>query len=409
MEANKHDLWIKVWASANESQKRQIAAVKSLELGWGGITSVEKLTGMSHSTIRKGIQELRESESLNVKERIRKTGGGRKKVEINDQNIIDGLEKIMNENTAGDPMSLLKWTNKSTYTIAEELTRQGHRISPNTVSRLLKERDYSLQANMKNIEGCTNPKRDAQFQYINQQVKHFIELGNPVISVDTKKKEIVGNFKNDGGTWEKKGQPKEVNVYDFISLGIGIAIPYGIYDVNNNNGFVNVGVSYDTSEFAVESIRQWWNISGKYDYSNPNGLLICCDGGGSNGRRRKGWKYYLQEFAEELGTSITVCHLPPGTSKWNKIEHRMFSFISTNWKGKPLTNYETIINLISSTKTKTGLTILAQLDPRRYCKGKTFTEADMAKLKIQVHALHPKWNYTIIPKDFSGSLKPQIR
>jgi len=241
------------------------------------------------------------------------------------------------------------------------------------------------------------------YQYINQQVKHFIELGNPVISVDTKKKEIVGNFKNDGRTWEKKGQPKEVNVYDFISLGIGIAIPYGIYDVNNNNGFVNVGVSYDTSEFAVESIRQWWNISGKYDYPNPNGLLICCDGGGSNGRRRKGWKYYLQEFAEELGTSITVCHLPPGTSKWNKIEHRMFSFISTNWKGKPLTNYETIINLISSTKTKTGLTILAQLDQRRYSKGKIFTDADMAKLKIQVHALHPKWNYTIIPKDFSGS------
>jgi DDE family transposase len=401
MAANEYDLWIKVWASANEAQKRQIAAVKALELGWGGITAVEELTGMSHSTIRKGIQELRESVSLNVNKRIRKTGGGRKKVEINDRKIIEDIEKIMDENTAGDPMSLLKWTNKSTYTITEDLMRQGHSISPNTVSRLLKERDYSLQTNMKTIEGGTNPKRDAQFQYINQQVKHFIEQGDPVISVDTKKKENVGNFKNNGSTWEKKGQPTAVNVYDFVSLGIGIAIPYGIYDVNNNNGFVNVGVSYDTSEFAVESIRQWWNIIGKYDYSNPNRLLVCCDGGGSNGRRRKGWKYYLQELADELGISITVCHLPPGTSKWNKIEHRMFSFISMNWKGKPLTNYETIINLISSTKTKTGLTVLAQLDQRRYKKGKKFTDMDMAKLNIQTHTLHPKWNYTIIPKDTS--------
>lgn len=392
------EIFLKVFTTLNEAQKRRFAALRALEIGWGGISEVSEYTGLTYKTIRKGIDELQNQEIIEDSERVRKSGGGRKRIEIKDSNIMKDLEKIMNENTAGDPMSLLKWTNKSTYLIAKELKKLGHKIGPDTVGRLLKEQDYSLQANVKTIEGGSGPKRDKQFKYINEQVKKFIKQGYPVISVDTKKKEIVGNFKNNGRTWEKKGQPKGVNVYDFLSLGIGIAIPYGIYDIRYNNGFMNIGISYDTSEFAVESICQWWNLMGKYDYLNPNGLLICCDGGGSNGRRRKGWKYYLQEFVDELAVPITVCHLPPGTSKWNKIEHRMFSFISMNWKGKPLVNYETIVNLISSTKTKTGLTVLGRLDENRYEKGKKFTDEDMAKLKIQPHTLHPKWNYTIIPR-----------
>ncbi len=391
-------LFLKVFATLNEAQKRRFAALRAFEIGWGGISQVSEYTGLTYKTIRKGIDELQSQEKIEDAERVRKPGGGRKRIEIKDPKVMKDLEKIMDENTAGDPMSLLKWTNKSTYMITRELKKSGHKIGPDTVGRLLKEMNYSLQANVKTIEGGSSPERDKQFKYINEQVKKFIKQENPIISVDTKKKEIVGNFSNNGKTWEKKGQPKEVNVYDFPSIGVGIAIPYGIYDINNNNGFVNVGKSYDTSEFAVESIRQWWNILGKYDYQNPNELLICCDGGGSNGRRRKGWKYYLQEFADELGISVTVSHLPPGTSKWNKIEHRMFSFISTNWRGKPLINYETIINLISSTKTKTGLTVLARLDKKRYEKGKKFTDEDMKKLKIQPHLLYPKWNYTITPR-----------
>ena len=394
---NKYGSWLKVWSSANEVQKRQIAAVKALELGWGGITTVETLTGMSHTTIRKGIQELQNVDEIKRK-RIRRIGGGRKKIEIKDQKVIEDLEKIMDKNTAGDPMSLLKWTNKSTYKISEELKELGYDICPNTVGRLLKEQDYSLQANVKTIEGSSSPERDEQFKYINKQVKKFIKLGEPVISVDTKKRERVGNFKNNGRTWEKKGLPKEVNVYDFPSLGIGIAILYGVYDVFRNNGFVNVGISYDTSEFAVESIRQWWNLMGKIHYPDLKGLLICADGGGSNGSRRRSWKFFLQELADEMEIPISVCHLPPGTSKWNKIEHRLFSFISMNWKGKPLVNYETIINLISSTTTKAGLTVVARLDDREYEKGRKITDGNMSKINLKLHSLHPKWNYSIYPR-----------
>ncbi|NQE05033.1 hypothetical protein C5S32_04100 [ANME-1 cluster archaeon GoMg1] len=394
---DKYAPWLKVWSSANEIQKRQIAAVKALELGWGGITTVETLTGMSHTTIRKGIQELQNVDEIKRK-RIRMIGGGRKKIEIKYQKVIEYLEKIMDKNTAGDPMSLLKWTNKSTYKISEELKKVGYDICPNTVGRLLKEQDYSLQANVKTIEGSSIPERDEQFKYINKQVKKFIKLGEPVISVDTKKRERVGNFKNNGRTWEKKGLPKEVNVYDFPSLGIGIAILYGIYDVFRNNGFVNVGISYDTSEFAVESIRQWWNLMGKIHYPDLKGLLICADGGGSNGSRRRGWKFFLQELADEMEIPISVCHLPPGTSKWNKIEHRLFSFISMNWKGKPLVNYETIINLISSTTTKAGLTVVARLDDREYEKGRKITDGKMSKIHLKLHSLHPKWNYSIYPR-----------
>ena len=390
--------WLKALSGADEVQARRFAGAIALEIGWGGISKVEELTGMSHSTISKGIEELKRSEKLEPPKRLRAPGGGRKKVEEKDPGIINDLEKIMDENTSGDPMSLLKWTNKSTYKIADELRKLQHKIDPDTVGRLLKENNYSLQANKKNIEGSSVPERDAQFRYINEQAKEFMNNGYPVISVDTKKKERVGEFKNPGRTWTKKGEAKEVNVYDFLSLGIGMATPYGIYDPRRNEGMVNVGISHDTAEFAVESIRQWWFMFGRYHYPNAKGLMICADGGGSNGSRNKGWKFYLQELVNQIKIPITVCHYPPGTSKWNKIEHCMFSFITMNWKGKPLVSYETIIKLISAIKTKKGLTVTARLDEKEYIAGIKISNEDMAKLQVKLHSLHPKWNYSILPK-----------
>lgn len=390
--------WLKALSGADEVQARRFAGAIALEFGWGGISKVEELTGMSHSTISKGIEELKTSEKLELPERLRASGGGRKKVEEKDPGILDDLEKIMDENTSGDPMSLLKWTNKSTYKIADELRKLQHKIDPDTVGRLLKENDYSLQANKKNIEGSSAPERDAQFRYINEQAKEFINQAYPVISVDAKKKENVGEFKNPGRTWTKKGQAKEVNVYDFPSLGVGRATPYGIYDLKRNEGMVNVGISYDTSEFAVESIRQWWLMFGKNNYPNAKRLMICADGGGSNGSRNKGWKFHLQELVNQIKIPITVCHYPPGTSKWNKIEHCMFSYITMNWKGKPLVSFETIIKLISGTRTKKGLTVASRLDEKEYTKGVKILDEEMEKLQIEYHSLHPKWNYSISPK-----------
>ena len=394
----KHKNWLKVLALADEALKRKLAAAKALDLGWGGISTVTRITGMSPTTIRKGIQELDNLEKLEQPKRIRKTGGGRKRADIKNPKIVEDLEAIMSENTAGDPMSFLKWTCKSTYKIADELNLRGHKISAETVRQLLRERDYSLHANVKTKEGGSEPERDAQFRYINEQVKKFVVQGDPVISVDTKKKEIVGDFKNPGRTWRKKGDAKEVNVYDFPSLGIGVAIPYGAYDINRSEGFVNVGISRDTSEFAVESIRQWWKVSGKKHYPDARELLICADGGGSNGSRRRGWKFFLQELTDQIGIPISLCHFSPGTSKWNKIEHCMFSFISMNWKGEPLVTYETIIKLISATTTKKGLKVVARLDKREYEGGVKFSDEDMAKLNIKTHMLHPKWNYSIVPR-----------
>jgi len=394
----KHKNWLKVLALADEALKRKLAAAKALDLGWGGISTVTRITGMSPTTIRKGIQELDNLENLEQPKRIRKLGGGRKRTDIKSPKIVEDLEAIMGENTAGDPMSFLKWTCKSTYKIADELNLRGHKISAETVRQLLRERDYSLQANVKTKEGGSEPERDAQFRYINEQVKKFVVQGDPVISVDTKKREIVGDFKNPGRTWRKKRDAKEVNVYDFPSLGIGVAIPYGAYDINRGEGFVNVGISRDTSEFAVESIRQWWKVSGKKHYPDARELLICADGGGSNGSRRRGWKFFLQELTDQIGIPISLCHFPPGTSKWNKIEHCMFSFISMNWKGEPLVTYETIIKLISATTTKKGLKVVARLDKREYEGGVKFSDEDMAKLNIKAHMLHPKWNYSIVPR-----------
>jgi len=391
------NFFLKILGRLDESQARWYVAREAIALGRGGVKAMEGLTKMSRPTILRGIRELKADE-LPPAGRVRRPGGGRRRLELGDPEFTGALQTIMEESTAGDPMSALRWTNKSTTAIAAELCRQGHEVSHETVRQRLQELDYSLQSNRKNKEGLSPPERDAQFRYINRKVAKFSAQGEPVISVDTKKKEKVGNFKNAGKTWLPKGQPKEVLVHDFPQLGQGSAVPYGTYDVGRNEGFVNVGVSSDTAEFAVESIRRWWRLIGRRHYCGSKALLICADGGGSNGSRNRAWKYHLQQFADEAGLSITVCHYPPGTSKWNKIEHRMFSFISLNWKGEPLVSYETVVKLIGGTHTKTGLHIKAKLDQRKYKKGLKITEEQMKSVNIEPHKTHPHWNYTIISR-----------
>lgn len=391
-------LALKVLGTLNEAQARWYVAKEALALGRGGLKRMHELTGMSQPTILKGMRELRSPGPLGVPGRVRKPGGGRKRVEVVVPALRRHLERIVNETTAGDPMSPLRWTSKSTYRLAAELTQRGYRVDADTVGRLLKDWGYSLQANVKTKEGGSPPERDAQFRYLNAQVKRFLRRGWPVISVDTKKKERVGAFKNPGRTWRKVGQPERVHMHDFPHLGRGIAIPYGTYDIQRNQGLVNVGMTHETAEFAVESIRRWWQQFGRRHYPRAGSLLICADSGGSNGHRHRAWKFYLQALADRLGFPITVCHYPPGASKWNTIEHRMFSFISLNWQGQPLVSYETIVNLISRTTTRTGLKIAARLDTRQYDSGVKIADRDMAQLHITAHATHPQWNYTLIPR-----------
>lgn len=389
-------MWMKLFDTQNESQKRWAAACKAIELGYGGVKKVSALTGLSRTTITKGISDLKKQKTLK-NENIRHAGGGRKKITNTDSKIIAALETILNENTIGDPMSLLKWTCKSTRTLAQQLNKKGFDISYRTIGRILEELNYSLQNNTKIISGKNNPNRDAQFCYINKMVKKFIEDGDPVISVDAKKRELVGKFKNSGKIWRKQGDPIKVHDHDFRSLGVGIAIPYGTYDINENKGFVNVGITSNTAEFAVNSIEQWWKLVGIKRYKKSKKILICADGGGSNGSRNRLWKLCLQNLAKKFGISITVCHYPPSTSKWNKIEHRLFSFISLNWKGIPLENYETVINLISGTKTSAGLKVKAKLDKKIYETKIKVSNETFDSINIQFHEKHPKWNYTIIP------------
>jgi hypothetical protein len=392
-------IWLRVLGTLNEYQARLYVAEKALDLGRGGVTHLSRLTGMSRVTITQGLSDLRGRADLRVAAgRVRNPGGGRKKVEETDPAMSRRLKAIVEETTAGDPMSPLKWTAKSTRTIAEELTRLGHPISSVTVGRCLDEMGYTLQANVKSREGSQNPDRDAQFRYLNGQVKGFRRAGDPVISVDTKKKELVGAFKNGGRRWLPKGKADQVSVHDFPHLGKGKAIPYGAYDIARNRAVVNVGVTHDTAEFAVESIRRWWRLDGKRHYSGSRRLLICADSGGSNGSRPRAWKLQLQALSDETGMAITVCHYPPGTSKWNKIEHRLFSFISLNWKGKPLVNYETVVNLIGGTRTRTGLKVKAVLDANRYETGVAVSDEDIAQLRLKRHKVHPDWNYTISPR-----------
>lgn len=393
---------MKVLSTLNEAQARWYVAKEAISLGRGGLKRMHELTGISRPTILKGMKELKSGQDLSriVEGKIRREGGGRKRLTNLEPALVRDLTHIMDENTAGDPMSLLKWTGKSMRKIADEMVELGHSISAMSIYRMLKEMGYSLQANVKTKEGEDHPDRDSQFKYINTRVKNFIKNKSPVISVDTKKKENVGEFKNAGRTWRK--EKREVLIHDFPHLGIGKAIPYGTYDMQKNIGMVNVGITHDTAEFAVESIRRWWNLMGREEYPGAKKLLICADSGGSNGSRVKAWKLYLQRLSDEFNLTITVCHYPPGTSKWNKVEHRMFSFISMNWKGEPLVSYETVVNMISATTTKSGLKIKARLDKNKYETGIKISDSEMKELKIQYHQLHPEWNYTIFPRENFG-------
>lgn len=396
-EISSDEALLRVLGTLNEAQARWFVAREAIARGRGGVQAMHELTGMSRPTIIKGIREVEEGSALQTTDRVRRPGGGRKRLEYHHPKLTKALEAIMKETTAGDPMSLLRWTSKSTARIAQELTRQGHAVSGEWVRGRLRELGYSLQQNAKTKEGSSPPERDAQFRYINRLVRRHLKGGSPVLSVDAKKKERVGGFKNAGRTWRPKKQPVEVNVFDYPSLAEGTAIPYGAYDVARNHGFVSVGMTAETAEFAVESIRRWWRSFGRRHYPKATSLLICCDGGGSNGSRNKGWKVHLQQLADRTGLEITVCHYPPGTSKWNKIEHRMFSHISLNWRGQPLVSYETVVNLISSTRTATGLKIKAILDERVYEKGVKISKQQLADVNLTPHRTHPAWNYTISP------------
>jgi Rhodopirellula transposase DDE domain len=394
--------WLRVLGAMNEYQARLLVAEKALQLGRGGISHLAQLTGMSRVTITQGVRELISGKVRGPgKGRVRQPGGGRKKVEHADDGLLRRLKSIVEETTAGDPMSPLKWTSKSTRTIADELTRAGHPISSVTVGRCLEDMGYTLQANVKTREGPQHPNRDAQFRYLNRQVKAFRRVGDPVISVDTKKKELVGAFKNAGRRWLRQGKSDEVTVHDFPHLGQGKAIPYGAYDIARNRAVVNVGVTHETAEFAVESIRRWWRLDGKRHYWGTRRLLICADSGGSNGNRQRAWKLHLQALSDETGMTITVCHYPPGTSKWNQIEHRLFSFISLNWQGKPLINFETVVNLIGGTRTRTGLKVKAVLDTSEYETGVEISKEEIDRIRLKRHKVHPDWNYTLLSQSQS--------
>jgi Rhodopirellula transposase DDE domain len=392
-------LFRKILRTANEAQRRWLVGREALRRGRGGIQRMVEESGLSKPTILRGIRELRgKRELVSQQGRVRQAGGGRKPIEEHDPEVTRLLEKVMDESTVGDPMSPLKWNSKSTYQIRQYLAGQGHAVSEDTIQRRLRRLDYSLQANRKDKEGESHADRDRQFRNINETAKRFLQRGEPVISVDTKKKERVGNFKNNGQKWRKKGQAPKVNVHDFPSLAEGTAIPYGAYDVHRNEGMVNVGMTHDTAEFAVESIRRWWRQFGIRHYPTAQRLFICADSGGSNAARNRAWKYHLQNFSDESRLEVVVGHYPPGTSKWNKIEHRMFSFISMNWKGEPLVSFETVVNMISATKTNQGLRIKAVLDRRRYETGVKISDEQMKALNLRPHPENPRWNYSLLPR-----------
>lgn len=378
----------------DERTRRIWAAAEAQSLEHGGIKAVSVATGISRTTIMVGLGEIKEKDNLPIG-RIRKAGGGRKKLTDNDGSLLYDLESLVEPLTRGDPESPLRWTCKSTRRLADEMVHKGHRISARKVAGLLYELGYSLQANEKAREGVSHPDRNAQFEYINTMVKTFQKKLNPVISVDTKKKELVGNFKNGGQEWQPKGQPEQVLVHDFEDKKLGKAIPYGVYDITKNEGWVSVGIDHDTSDFAVDTILQWWKRMGKTSYPGAKELLITADGGGSNSSRSRLWKIGLQRLANQTGMDITVCHFPPGTSKWNKIEHRMFSFISQNWRSRPLVSHEVVVNLISSTITHTGLIVKAKLNQKKYDTGIKVTDDELSFTNIRLKRFHGDWNYTI--------------
>jgi len=380
----------------DERSRRLVAGAESLALGRGGISAVSRATGISRPVIRQGVAELKNPATA-LTGRVRRPGAGRKRIAAKDAGVIRDLERLVEPLTRGDPESPLRWTCKSVRRLAEELRRQGHTISYPVVAELLRELGYSLQANRKTKEVSSHPDRNAQFEYINRKVKRFLASQQPVISVDTKKKELVGDFKNGGRELRPKGEPEKVRVHDFPIPELGRATPYGVYDLAQNTGWVSVGMDHDTAAFAVESIRRWWQSMGRPVYPQASRLLITADAGGSNGPRLRLWKVELQRFADETGLRIAVCHFPPGTSKWNKIEHRLFSFISQNWRGKPLLSFEVIVNLIAATTTVKGLKVHAQVDDGVYPAGTKIDDKELAGVRLRRDKFHGDWNYEIHP------------
>lgn len=384
----------------NERMRRQWAAAEARAYGWGGVRTVCAAIGMSHNTLRKGLRELalrQQRPETPIPARLRQPGAGRKRATEADPELASALERLVDPATRGDPQSPLKWTCKSTTQLANELTRQGHPVSPRTVGRLLKAAGYSLQGNRKTKEGGAHPDRNAQFEHINATVKQFQRRRQPVISVDTKKKELIGDFKNGGREWRPQGKPDEVRVHDFLDKKLGKAIPYGVYDLTHNQGWVSVGIDHDTARFAAAAIGRWWKKMGRRRHPHAAELLIMADGGGSNGSRCRLWKVALQELADQLQLSIRVCHFPPGTSKWNKIEHRLFCHITQNWRGRPLISHEVIVNLIANTATRQGLRIQAELDQRTYPTGTKVSDKELQRVQLKPHKFHGDWNYTIQP------------
>lgn len=380
----------------DERQRRWWMGVEARALGRGGISAVARATGASRTTVTAAVREV-STPGAAERAGVRRAGAGRPPATVSDPGLLAALERLVDPATRGDPESPLKWTSKSTRSLAAELTRAGHRVAAATVAKLLHRAGYSLQAARKTMEGGDHPDRDEQFRYLAAQVNDHLAAGEPVVSVDTKKKELVGAYKNPGREWQPKGRPEEVNVYDFIG-DEGKAIPYGVYDVGANDAWVSVGTDHDTAAFAVATLRRWWASMGRYRYPAATKLLICADGGGSNGSRVRLWKTELAAFAAETGLEITVCHLPPGTSKWNKIEHRLWSHVSMNWRGKPLRTHETIVQLIAATTTRTGLTVQAGLDNADYPAGIKITDQQMKTLPLKRHDFHGNWNYTLTPK-----------
>jgi hypothetical protein len=387
----------RLWPHLDERTRRLTAAGEALALGHGGISAVSRACGLSRKAIRKGIQELGSGEPL-APGRVRRPGAGRKKLSEHDAGLAGALERLIEPETRGDPQSPLRWTCKSTGTLAAQLARQKHPVSHMKVAQMLHGMGYSLQGNRKTEEGEDHPDRDAQFRHISAQVGRALAEGAPVVSVDTKKKELVGNYANGGEQWLPEKEPLKVQGHDFPGPDVPRAYPYGIYDLGRNTGFVNLGTDRDTGAFAVASIRGWWRHEGRRLYGGAQNLLITADGGGSNGSRLRLWKVELQSLADETGLAISVCHFPPGTSKWNKIEHRLFSFISSNWRGEPLRDYETIVRLISNTTTAKGLKVTCRLDRRKYPTGRKVTDEEMLRVNLERHKFHGDWNYTIRPR-----------
>jgi hypothetical protein len=379
-----------------ERQRRVWLGVEARELGSGGVRIVADAVGVSPDTVRRGRDELDDPQPLEVG-RSRAPGGGRRRAEARDPGLVGALDELVDPESRGDPMTPLRWTCKSLRGLAAELGNRGHPASATLVARLLHEAGYSLQANAKTLEGTQNPDRDAQFQHIHDTAAGFLAAGDPVVSIDCKKKELVGQFKNGGKQWRPAGEPERVNVHDFMDHQLGKAIPYGVYNIGDNTGWVSVGVDHETAAFAVNTLRSWWNAVGRSTYPAATRLLINADSGGANGNRRRAWKTELAALAAETGLQISVCHLPPGTSKWNKIEHRLFSQITRNWRGRPLASHETIINLIGATTTTTGLTVTAQLDTGAYPTGIKVSDREMKELPIIRDSWHGEWNYTLLP------------